>query len=255
MARAAHAAGATSAAADDGKHSAKVTDWTDRIGWIVGLLLFVALVYWLMRQGWQWRRTLQGGLPELPQAPDRTAGAADGDGDPDPDAAAATGLDGEPPLTMEGRYHGSTTAEQWLDRIVAHGLGVRSKAALTLTDDGLRVERTGAPGFFIPAAALRGARLDRAIAGKVLPEGGLLVVTWEHGGTLIDSGFRSDHAAEHPRWVERLGALHAAHAVPAAPGAAGAPPAGEAAPAAGGAAPPAGDAVPHDVLHDKEGAR
>ncbi|HEY5832952.1 hypothetical protein [Streptomyces sp.] len=171
------------------RHSAKVTDWTDRIGWIVGLALVVVLVYWLMRQGWQWRRTLQGGLPALPQAPEDT---------------------GEPLLpllSMDGRYHGSTTAGQWLDRIVVHGLGVRSRAVLTLTGRGLDVARVGAPGFFVPAAALRGARLDRAIAGKVLPEGGLLVVTWEHGGTLIDSGFRSDHAAEHPAWVARVSEL------------------------------------------------
>jgi hypothetical protein len=169
-----------------GKHSAKVTDLTDRIGWIVGLALFVALVYWLMRQGWQWRRTLQGGLPELPQAPETPA---------------------EPLLAMDGRYHGSTSAGQWLDRIVAHGLGVRSMARLTLSEQGLDVDRTGAPSFFVPAAALRGARLDKGIAGKVLTEGGLLVVTWEHGGTLIDSGFRSDRAAEHPAWVEQIDRL------------------------------------------------
>ncbi|SEN86514.1 PH-like domain-containing protein [Actinacidiphila rubida] len=168
------------------QHSAKVTDWTDRLGWVVGLALFVGLVYWLMRQGWQWRRTLQGGLPALPQAPEAT---------------------GEPLLEAEGRYHGSTTAGQWLDRIVAHGLGVRSRARLTLTEQGLDVDRTGAPGFFVPAAALRGARLDQAIAGKVLPEGGLLVVTWEHGGTLIDTGFRSEHAADHPEWVRRINDL------------------------------------------------
>lgn len=174
------------------KHSAKVTDLTDRIGWIVGLALVVALVYWLMRQGWQWRRTLQGGLPALPQGPEETGPAL---------------------LEFEGRYHGSTTAGQWLDRIVAHGLGVRSKVRLTLTEDGLDVDRTGAPGFFVPAAALRGARLDKAIAGKVLTEGGLLVVTWEHGHTLIDSGFRSDHAAEHPAWVERINALSGERAV------------------------------------------
>ena len=102
----------------------------------------------------------------------------------------------------KGRYHGSTTAGQWLDRIVAHGLGVRSLVELTLTEQGLGVVRTGAPGFFIPADALRGARLDKGIAGKVLTEGGLLVITWEHGDKLIDSGFRSAHAAEHGAWVE-----------------------------------------------------
>ncbi|POX55955.1 hypothetical protein C3489_07290 [Streptomyces sp. Ru71] len=163
--------------------SAEVTDWAARLGWVVGLLLFIALVYWLMREGWKWRGTLQGDLPELPSAPDAP---------------------GEARLTMSGRYHGSTTAGQWLDRIVAHGLGTRSRAELTLTDAGLDVVRPGASDFFVPAAQLRGARLDKGIAGKVLTEGGLLVVTWTHGDKLIDSGFRSDHAAEHTEWVDTL---------------------------------------------------
>ncbi|WP_405557153.1 hypothetical protein [Streptomyces sp. NBC_01171] len=167
----------------DEKKSAEVTDWAARLGWLVGLALFVALVYWLMREGWKWRGTLQSDLPELPEVP----------GDPGPAI-----------LTMSGRYHGSTTAGQWLDRIVAHGLGSRSRAELTLTDAGLAVERPGATDFFIPVQALRGARLDKGIAGKVLTEGGLLVVTWAHGEKLIDSGFRSDHAAEHTTWVETL---------------------------------------------------
>nr|WP_203696360.1 hypothetical protein [Streptomyces rubrogriseus] len=165
------------------KESAEVTDWAARVGWVVGLGLFVALVYWLMREGWKWRGTLQGDLPELPAAPE------------EPGAAK---------LSMSGRYHGSTTAGQWLDRIVAHGLGTRSRVELTLTDAGLDVVRPGAADFFVPVAALREARLDKGIAGKVLTEGGLLVVTWAHGDKLIDSGFRSDHAAEHNEWVETL---------------------------------------------------
>ncbi|MFC8869737.1 hypothetical protein ACFUAC_19120 [Streptomyces sp. NPDC057148] len=165
------------------KESAEVTDWAARIGWVVGLGLFVALVYWLMREGWKWRGTLQGDLPELPGAPDAPGPAK---------------------LTLSGRYHGSTTAGQWLDRIVAHGLGTRSRVELTLTDAGLDVVRPGANDFFVPVSALHEARLDKGIAGKVLTEGGLLVVTWEHGDKLIDSGFRSDHAAEHNEWVETL---------------------------------------------------
>ncbi|MEW2286012.1 hypothetical protein [Streptomyces sp. NPDC047841] len=167
----------------EAKRSADVTDWPARIGWLVGLVLFIALVYWLMREGWKWRGTLQSDLPELPAAPEETGPAR---------------------LSMSGRYHGSTTAGQWLDRIVAHGLGTRSRAELTLTDAGLKVERPGATDFFVPTAALRGARLDKGIAGKVLTEGGLLVVTWALGDKLIDSGFRSDHAAEHTEWVDTL---------------------------------------------------
>ncbi|MFI9806815.1 hypothetical protein ACIHEJ_21040 [Streptomyces sp. NPDC052301] len=167
----------------EAKRSADVTDWPARIGWLVGLLLFIALVYWLMREGWKWRGTLQSDLPPLPSAPDET---------------------GPVKLSMSGRYHGSTTAGQWLDRIVAHGLGTRSRVELTLTEQGLEVERPGATDFFVPTAALRGARLDKGIAGKVLTEGGLLVVTWALGEKLIDSGFRSDHAAEHAEWVDTL---------------------------------------------------
>ena len=163
--------------------SATVTDWSGRIGWVIGLLIVIGLVYWLMRQGWKWRGAVQSDLPELPTAP---------------------ATQGTVRLGLTGRYHGSTTAGQWLDRIVAHGLGARSRVELTLTDAGLDVVRPGANDFFVPAAQLREARLDKGIAGKVLAEGGLLIVTWQHGDRLIDSGFRSDRSAEHAAWVDAI---------------------------------------------------
>ncbi|MFJ6461734.1 hypothetical protein ACIQM0_11855 [Streptomyces sp. NPDC091387] len=168
--------------------SAEVTDWSARIAWVIGLAVLVAFVYWLMRQGWKWRGSLQSGLSDLAPRPDDFA-------------------DGEKLLTLTGRYHASTTAGQWLDRIVAHGLGTRSRVELTLTEQGLDVVRPGAADFFVPAADLRAARTDKALAGKVLPEGGLLIITWALGDQLIDSGFRSDHAAEHPAWVDAVNHL------------------------------------------------
>ncbi|GAA2979143.1 PH-like domain-containing protein [Streptomyces fulvorobeus] len=169
--------------------SAEVTDWSARISWVLGLAALIALVYWLMRQGWKWRGQLQSDLPELPATPEGFA-------------------DGGTLLTLSGRYHASTTAGQWLDRIVAHGLGTRSRVELTLGERGLDVVRPGATDFFVPAGALREARLDKALAGKVLPEGGLLVITWAHGDKLIDSGFRSDRAAEHRAWVDAINHLN-----------------------------------------------
>ncbi|MEZ0089872.1 hypothetical protein [Streptacidiphilus sp. EB129] len=172
-------------------HSAPVTHVGDLIGWVVGLLFVIALLYWLMRQGWLWRRTQQSGLPALPTAPKHTTEAL---------------------LELEGRYIGSTSAGEWLDRIVAHHLGDRSLVELTLTAEGLTVVRPASASFFIPVDALRGARTDRGIAGKVLPEGGVLVVTWEHGGKQLDSGFRADHPAEHENWVTAVEVLLKAHA-------------------------------------------
>lgn len=166
-------------------HQARVTDWPGYLGATAGLLILVALVYWLMRQGWNWRRVLQSDLPPLPVVPGETGPAV---------------------LAASGRYHGTTTAGNWLDRVVAHGLGTRSLAELTLTEHGLLARRPGDTDLWIPAAALRGARIDSGIAGKVVP-GGLLVVTWSHQGTDLDSGFRTDHCDEQDAWVEAIAAL------------------------------------------------
>lgn len=165
------------------KHSQPVTDLSGRLMWVAGLLALVALVYWLMWRAWKKRAARQADLPALPPIPDEP---------------------GEPLATFSGRYHASVTAGDWLDRIAAHGLGARSLAEVTLTEQGVAVHRQAANEFFIPAAALRGARLDKGIAGKVVPEGGLLVITWLHGDQLIDSGFRSEHPAEHPAWVAAI---------------------------------------------------
>ncbi|GAA1976616.1 DUF4381 domain-containing protein [Kitasatospora viridis] len=164
---------------------AKVHDWPTHIGWIVGLLILVALVYWLMRQGWNWRRTLQSDLPDLPAVPAEA---------------------GPPILESSGRYHGSTTAGNWLDRVVAHGLGTRSLAELTLTERGLKVERPGDRDLWIPVEALTGARTDSGIAGKVVPSG-LLVVGWRLGEQELESGFRLDRPEQHAAWVTALDGL------------------------------------------------
>ncbi|GHE26639.1 hypothetical protein GCM10018781_78950 [Kitasatospora indigofera] len=167
------------------QEKARVTDWPSYIGWAVGLLIVIGLVYWLMRQGWNWRRTLQSGLPALPAVP---AGA------------------GPVILETSGRYHGTTTAGNWLDRVVAHGLGTRSRADLTLGERGLLVLRPGDVDLWIPAEQLTGARTDSGIAGKVVPAG-LLVVTWSLEGTALDSGFRAEHPDEHAAWVEAVNEL------------------------------------------------
>jgi hypothetical protein len=165
------------------KHSAKITDLGDRLLWLFGLLVLIGLVYRLMWRAWHRRAERQSDLPELPAIPEPS---------------------GTPLAELTGRYYASTTAGDWLDRIAARDLGTRSLADLTLTEQGVAVRRPAATDFFIPAGALRGARLDKGIAGKVVPEGGLLVITWQHGERLIDSGFRSEHPAQHPDWVDAL---------------------------------------------------
>ena len=133
------------------------------------LLALVLLVYLGMWRGWR-RRRGRHDLPPLVETP--------------PVAQLPT-----PRLQAGARYFGTTTSGEWLDRVVARGLGPRSSCRLSLSTAGLDVIRL-AGSFRIPASALRGARHDQGIAGKVVPPHGVLVVTWQHGDHLLDTGFR-----------------------------------------------------------------
>ena len=139
--------------------------------WVPVALLFglVVAAYVLMWRGWR-RRARKHVLPPLVEAPPVSELPA-------------------PKLQSGARYFGTTVSGDWLDRVVARGLGARSSCRLSLSDEGLDVIRL-AGSFRIPADALVAARQDRGIAGKVVPPHGLLVVTWRHGDLVLDSGFR-----------------------------------------------------------------
>lgn len=155
------------------------------------LLALLALAYLGMWAGWR-RRGRRHDLPALVPVP------------------AVADL---PAGRMQGgaRYFGTTVSGDWLDRVTAHGLGARSSARLVLSDEGLDVVRL-AGSFRIPAAALRGARHDQGIAGKVVPPHGVLVITWQHGDLLLDTGFRlTDEAVAdkgtteaHNQWIRSI---------------------------------------------------
>jgi hypothetical protein len=164
--------------------------------WLVPVtILFVvlALGYLGMWRGWK-RRATRHDLPPLVPAPP---------------------VSELPPAKLQAgaRYFGTTTSGEWLDRVVAHGLGARSSARLSLSAEGLDVIRL-AGSFRIPVEALRGARHDQGIAGKAVPPHGVLVVTWQHGDHVLDTGFR----LEAPRPAKNGGAREAGNAVQGRPG-------------------------------------
>ncbi len=157
--------------------------------WVPVLVLFalLGLAYLAMWRGWR-RRARRHDLAPLVPAPAVA------------DLPAAR-------LQSGARYFGTTVSGSWLDRVVARGLGARSSCRLSLSDQGLDVIRL-AGSFRIPAAALRGARHDQGIAGKVVPPHGLMVVTWQHGDHLLDTGFRLTEDGSvtdrHNTWVRTI---------------------------------------------------
>jgi hypothetical protein len=141
---------------------------------IIGTLVVIAAGYYGMYRGWRNRRARQADLAPLPPVPEtgKTRG-------------------------VEGVYVATTTAGDWMDRIAVHELGVRSIADLAVSEAGLIFHRQGAVDVFIPADHLTGVRTDRGIAGKVTAEkSGLVVVTWNHDGRELDTGFRPRRKAD-----------------------------------------------------------
>jgi hypothetical protein len=152
---------------------------------ILGTLLVLAAAYYGMFRGWRNRKSRQADLAPLPVAPD-----------------------GAPTRGIEGVYVATTTAGDWMDRIAVHELGVRSTADLAVSEAGLIFHRQGAADVFIPADHLTGVRTDRGIAGKVTAEkSGLVVVTWNHDGRALDTGFRPRRKADTAPLTESISTL------------------------------------------------
>ena len=160
------------------------------------LVAVVVLVLWAMRRAWLARVARTAAVvPVLPGEP------AGGWGEP------RTG-------PVDAVYVSTTTAGDWLDRVAAHDLGVRSAAVAQVFDGGLRVTRTGARDVLVPASALRGAGTSPGMAGKFVGGEGLVVVTWQaptgpdgSAGALLDTGLRTHRAEDREVLLEALRGL------------------------------------------------
>ena len=162
----------------------EVTNWPERIALTLLVLGILALVFLAMRRGWINRGRRQATIP----AP-----------------ATTIGNSGSVLLQVPGRFVGSSTHGDWLDRVVVHDLGVPSKATLVVHADGVHFRRTGARDVAIPASAIAAVRLADAVGADVVSNA--IVVTWTLGSAVIDSGFRADTTAAHAAALSALKAM------------------------------------------------
>lgn len=163
---------------------------TDRLLLTVATLAFGAGLSLLMLRGWRNRQRRQAGLPPLPLP-----------------GAPSDPVIGEVP----GLYVGTTFADDWLDRVAVHRLAERATAWLAVRSDGVHVERDGVGLLFLPWPSIRDAAPAKALAGKVVGAGGLLLVDWVHGGRALTTGFRADDHGEHRRLAESIRGYLADH--------------------------------------------
>ncbi|MCL3862827.1 hypothetical protein [Actinotalea sp. K2] len=143
---------------------------------LVGVFVLVLLGMWL---GWRarGRRTARVvvSIPDVPSTDDLGAGRS---------------------APIPATYVSTTLGGDWLERVVAHGLGVRSAATVRVHDAGVVVERPGARDVFVPAASLREVSLAPGMAGKYVGGQGLVVLRWETGGQVLDTGLRTRVAGD-----------------------------------------------------------
>lgn len=148
------------------------------------LLALVPVAWGLMWLGWRARGRAQSDLP----APRLVETAPDGPG-------------------FEGVYVTTTTHGERLDRVVVHGLGVRSAVTAHVLADGVALVRQGAPSVFVPRSDLVGAGRTGGMVGKFVEADGLAVITWVLGPTTVDTGIRLRRAADTQAFVDAVQAL------------------------------------------------
>ena len=159
----------------------------ERLAWTAVVLAVVAVTCLPMWRVVRRSKASQAAVPPLPERPQ--AGC----------------VDVVPPAP--GVYVSSTAAGDWLDRISVRDLGVRSRAVLHVTPAGVSFDRTGASDVFVPSAYLRGVRREKGMAGKSANRGALVIVSWEHGDRLLDTGFRPDRVKDADRLAAAIAGL------------------------------------------------
>lgn len=166
----------------------------DRFLLTLALVAFFALCVFGMWRGWRRQAREQSvEFPPFPAMPGETGTAVLPD--------------------LRGMYVCTTRSGHWQQRVVTRGAGLRTSGTLRLYADGVRVERIGAPGFWIPRENVLRATTARAMAGKVMGTAALLVITWQLDDAVLDTGFKADDIAGYPEWIEALGGdSGAAHA-------------------------------------------
>lgn len=133
---------------------------------ILSVIFVIALVVAGIA-GWRTRRRRQSSIP-APQSPPASF---------------------VPTAVAEGLYAATTQAADEYDRIVVHGLGLRSRARLLVGDAGIILELPER-SFFTPTADITLVQRATWTIDRVVEPGGLMRYQWRLGESELATNFR-----------------------------------------------------------------
>lgn len=169
------------------------------------LVLLAVFVLGVLLAWWSWhRRAVQQAAQGIPAPYRPIAGGK------------ALGFGAE---RLPGVYVTTTLASRPLERVQAHRLGSRARAAVNTTAmDGDRplwiIAREGAPDLFILCREITEVTTAPGMAGKWIGGDGLVVIRWRREGVAFDTGLRMDSRADHDLLLARGRALRAPDPAP-----------------------------------------
>lgn len=108
---------------------------------------------------------------------------------------------------VEATYVATTPADAPLERVAAHGLGVRAPAEVTVDQGGLLLRRAGAADLYLPADRIVDATAADGIAGTALGRGRLVLVRWRAAGRVLQTGVLPRHDHDRAPLTEALNRL------------------------------------------------
>lgn len=155
----------------------QVTAWPQRLALTLLVIVVMVLAVWGMWRSWQKRAEVV--LPVRPAPAQFTA-----------------------ELQVAGRYLGTSPADDWMQRVVANGMGAPGNATAGVGPDGVLLVRQGESEIFIASDQLTDAGIGRGVAAQVAERDGVVLWFWNAGDTALQSGFRPDV----PEDVARLAA-------------------------------------------------
>ncbi len=174
--------------------SAPVTHIAQRSILVAVVFFAIGMAFFGMRSAWQKKSRRFADIPE----PSRFA------------PVEATTI----VAPVEGRFAGTTTAGNWLDRVTVHDLGLPQSISVTVTETGLQLLGVNNFALWIPGELIHGVRTARGLAGDVVEPDGMIIVTWRLGYQDLDSGIRVSRHADHERVLDALNALTSLNALP-----------------------------------------